>query len=96
MMASAQFCVMLGRAMSICLATLPCPLSSARMALRIGSGDSDIPQMEYSLQTLVEHVAGFIEFEHAAMVEARRQPLVGRHLLDHPQPEGGLSCGEEL
>lgn len=27
----------------------------------IGNGDSDIPTMEYSLQTLVEHVAGFID-----------------------------------
>lgn len=27
----------------------------------IGNGDSDIPTMEYSLQTQVEHVAGFID-----------------------------------
>ena len=31
----------------------------------------------------LQHFAGFREFQHAAMVQPRRQPLVGRHLLDH-------------
>src|SRR5579863_3347900 len=41
----------------------------------------------------LQRFAGFVELQHAAMIERWREPFVGRHLLDHAQAEAGLARG---
>ena len=54
----------------------------------IGNGESDIPAMEYSLQTLVEHVAGFIDTLNLGKVRimgnSQGAYVAIKYVLDNP------------
>ena len=54
----------------------------------IGNGDTDIPHMEYSLQTLVEHVAGFVDCLKLSniriMGNSQGAYVAAKYALDHP------------
>jgi pimeloyl-ACP methyl ester carboxylesterase len=54
----------------------------------IGNGDTDIPQMEYSLQTLVEHVAGFVDSLRLSniriMGNSQGAYVAVKYVLDNP------------
>lgn len=54
----------------------------------IGNGDSDIPMMEYSLQTQVEHVAGFIDTLRLSNVRimgnSQGAYIAIKYVLDNP------------
>ncbi len=54
----------------------------------IGNGQTDIPRMEYSLQTLVEHVAGFIDTLNLGKVRimgnSQGAYVAIKYVLDNP------------